>query len=309
MPNEPRPHRHHRPPDANDRLGLAFAGAGSVGLGLAMVLSRFAYEAGANGLALGTARAAFIVPALYVFCRLTRRSLRLPRGDWLQCVGLGVFTAMGFYGHIGSIEYIPVGLAAILFFTFPPIIGVLQATVGREPPGFLKSLALVVAFGGIALMLGVSVDSADPRGIALALISGACVGWNTFWTARRVPHVDGVVTVFHMSTVACAILVSVALLSGEARLPEGAAGWTGMAAVVVLQAVALPLFYLSLPRIGSLKAGMLANVQPVVSIVLAFLVLGELMTPAQLAGGALVLAGIWMMQRADARPGKTAGPG
>ena len=47
---------------------------------------------------------------------------------------------------------------------------------------------------------------------------------------------------------------------------------------------------------------MIANVQPVVSILLAFLILGELMTPAQLAGGALVLTGIWLMQRADAKP-------
>ena len=75
-----------------------------------------------------------------------------------------------------------------------------------------------------------------------------------------------------------------------------------MAAVVALQAVSLPLFYLGLPRIGSLKAGMIANVQPLFSIVLAFLILGELMTPTQLGGAALVLGGIWMMQRADARP-------
>ena len=299
--------RYRRLPDANDRLGLAFSLAGSFGLGLAMVLSRFAYEAGANGLALGTARAVFFVPALFVFCYLTRRSMRLPRGDWLHCAGLGLFTAMGFYGHIGAIEYISVGLAAILFFTFPPIIGVLHATVAREPPGLAKSVALAIAFGGLALMLGVSFDTADPRGIILALVSGACVGWNTFWTARRIPHVDGVVAVFHMGTVAFVVLVSIALVSGEALLPEGTAGWMGLLAVVFLQTLSLPLFYLALPRIGSLKAGMIANAQPVVSIVLAYLIIGETMTPAELSGGALVLVGIWMMQRADARPRRRGG--
>ncbi len=303
MRNEPRP-RYRRLPDANDRPGLAFSFAGSLGLGLAMVLSRFAYDAGANGLALGTARVVFIVPALYLFCRLTRRSLRLPLGDWLHCAGLGFFTAMGFYGHIGAIEYIPVGLAAILFFTFPPIIGVLHATVAREPPGLAKSLALMIAFGGIATMLGVSFDSADPRGIVLALLAGICVGWNTFWTARRLSHVDAIVAVFHMSTVAFVILVGISLVSGKALFPEGSVGWTALAAVVALQALSLPLFYLGLPRIGSLKAGMIANVQPVCSIVLAFLIIGEVMTPAQLAGGALVLTGIWLMQRADAKPRK-----
>ena len=290
-----------RPIDPNDRPGLLLAVFASTGLGLAMVLSRFAYEAGANGLALGTARAVFFVPALFLFCRLSGRSLRLPPGDWLHCAGLGLFMAIGFYGHIGAIEYIPIGLAAILFFTFPPIIGVLQAVVAREPPGLAKSAALAIAFGGLALMLGVSFESADPRGIALALGAAACVAWNTFWTARRVPHVDGVVAVFHMGTVAFVVLVSASLLGGKALLPETAVGWMGLGAVVALQTLSLPVFYLVLPRIGSLKAGMMGNVQPLVSIVLAFLIFGELMTPLQLAGGAMVLGGIWLMQRADGK--------
>ena len=290
-----------RPVDPNDRLGLSLAVAASSGLGLAMVVSRFAYDAGANGLALGTARAVFFVPALFLFCHLTGRALRLPRADWLHCVGLGFLTAMGFYGHIGAIEYIPVGLAAILFFTFPPMIGVMQAVVAREPPGLAKSAALAVAFGGLALMLGVSFDSTDPRGMALALGAAACVGWNTFWTARRVPHVDGVVAVFHMGVIAFVVLVAVCLVSGSAILPATTGGWVGLAVVVGLQTLSLPLFYVALPRIGPVKAGMMANVQPLVSIVLAFLVFGELMTPLQLGGGAMVLGGIWLMQRADGR--------
>ena len=295
-----------RPPgrraiDPNDRLGLFLAVAACTGLGVSMVVSRFAYDGGANGLALGTARAVFFVPALFLFCRLTGRALRLVRSDWLHCAGLGLLTAMGFYGHIGAIEYIPVGLAAILFFTFPPMIGVMQAVVARDPPGLAKSAALAIAFGGMALMLGVSFESTDPRGLALALGAAACVGWNTFWTARRVPHLDGVVAVFHMGVIAFVVLVSISLISGKALLPSTTGGWTGLVIVVALQTLSLPLFYLALPRIGPLKAGMMGNVQPLVSIVLAFLVFGELMTPLQLAGGAMVLGGIWLMQRADGK--------
>ena len=44
---------------------------------------------------------------------------------------------------------------------------------------------------------------------------------------------------------------------------------------------------------------MLANVQPLSSIVLAFLVFGELLSGLQLVGGGMVLAGIWLMQRQD----------
>lgn len=291
-------------PNPNDALGMTFAITSSLGMGLAMVLARYAYEGGANGLAVGTARSILFVPAVFAFCVLTRRNLRVPVADWLQCAGLGFFMAMGFYGHVGSIEYISVGLAAILFFTFPPIVGVLNAIVAKEPPGPAKTLALLVAFGGLALMLGVSFESADPRGIALALGAGLCIAWNTFWTARRVPHIDGAVAVFHMGVVAFFVLVSIAVLSGKAQLPDTNVGWVGLVSVAVLQTLSLPVFYLALPRIGSVKASMLGNVQPLFSIALAFLLFGELMTPAQFAGGAMVLAGIWLMQRSDSRPTK-----
>ena len=288
-------------PNPNDGLGLFLAVTSSLGLGLAMVMSRYAYDGGANGLALGTARAIFFVPVLYAFCRLTGRSLKLSRSDWRQCALLGIFMATGFYGHVGAIEFIPVGLAAVLFFTFPPMIGILQAVVAKEPPGLGKTIALVVAFMGLTLMLGFSFESAEPRGIVLALGAALCIAWNTFWTARRVPHIDGVVSVFHMGVVAMLILLTVSLFTGKALLPATGVGWTGLIVVALLQTISLPLFYLALPRIGSLKAGMMGNVQPLISIVLAFLLFGELMSVAQFAGGAMVLFGVWLMQQIDTR--------
>ena len=46
---------------------------------------------------------------------------------------------------------------------------------------------------------------------------------------------------------------------------------------------------------------MLGNIQPVTSIVAAFALFGEWLTPVQLVGGAMVIAGILIMQRHDAR--------
>ena len=45
----------------------------------------------------------------------------------------------------------------------------------------------------------------------------------------------------------------------------------------------------------------MGNVQPLISIVLAFLLFGELMSVAQFAGGAMVLFGVWLMQQIDTR--------
>ena len=264
-----------------------------------MTVSRYAYDDGANGLGVSTARAIFFVPAVYLFCRLSGRVIRLSRQDWLQVAGLGLLMGAAYYGHLGAIEFISVGLAAILFFTFPPIIGLIQTYVFREPPGRLKALALTVSFGGLALMLGVSVGNANPIGMAMALGAAVCVACNTVWTARRLPHVDGVVVVLHMAIVAAAALIIACLITGQAVLPKSSIGWAGLAGVIVLQALCLPLYYLALPRIGALKTGMVGNLQPVVSIVVAYLLFTEVLTLAQLLGGGLVLGGIALMQRVD----------
>ena len=72
----------------------------------------------------------------------------------------------------------------------------------------------------------------------------------------------------------------------------------------VADRISLPLFYLALPKVGALKAGMVVNLQPVVSIVAAYLLFAEIMTLVELAGGAMVLLGIWMMQRLDKMPSR-----
>ena len=71
--------------------------------------------------------------------------------------------------------------------------------------------------------------------------------------------------------------------------------------VVSLQAASIPLYFAAMRRVGALKSSMVTNVQPVVSIVAAFVLYGELLTPVQLAGGALTLAAVWWTQRLDSR--------
>jgi DME family drug/metabolite transporter len=288
-------------PDPNDRLGLAAAVAAATGLGLAVAFSRMAYEGGTNGLTVTTARALLMVAGLFALCRLTRRRLRLAPRDHLHLLGLGVLMAMMFYGNVGSVEFIPVGLAALLFYTFPPMVALITIVVVRERVPAARLAAIVTAFAGLAVMLGASLADSDPLGVALALGAAASAAWNSVWVARKLGPHDPLVLTFHMALVAAVLLVAVSVGSGMLQAPLTPSGWLGAALVVGLQASSIPLYFIALPRIGALKSSMVSNVQPVVSIVAAFVLYGELLAPAQFAGGALVLGAVWWMQRADTR--------
>ena len=287
--------------DPGDARGIAFALLSAVGLGLAVAAARYAFEGGTNGLTVASARSLVLAAGLFVYCRATGRSLGLRRADRRRCAGLGLLMAIGFYGHVGAVEYISIGLTALLFFTFPPLIGLIQAVLDRTWPALAKTIALATAFAGLTTMLGASLGASDPRGVALVLGSAIAVALNSVGIVRSVGHINPLVALFHMAVTAAVTLSVLTLATSSVRLPISGTGWAGMFGVIALQCASLPLYFVAVTRIGALKSAMLANLQPVTSIIAARVLFGELLGAAQLAGGAMVLAGVMLMQRHDAR--------
>ena len=296
-----RPPTRSRAFGSDNTRGTALALLSAIGLGLAVAVARYAYEGGTNGLTVVSIRSLVLVAGLYVYCRATGRSLRLRRTDRRRCAVLGVLMVMGFYGNVGAVEYISIGLTALLFFTFPPLIALIQAVGDRAWPAPVKVVALATAFTGLATMLGASLGASDPRGVAMALGAAVGVALNSVGVVRLLGHVNPLVAMFHMAVTATVVLVALTVVTGSIQWPVTGAGWAGSCGVVVLQGVSLPLYYLAIVRIGALKSAMLSNVQPVTSIIAARALFGELLGAAQIAGGAMVLAGIILMQWHDAR--------
>ncbi len=294
-----------RPRDAH---GVLLALLSAVGLGLAIAIARYAYEGGTNGLTVAVVRSLALAGALFVYCRATGRTLGLRRTDRLRCAALGLLMSMGFYGNVGAVEFISIGLTALLFFTFPPLIALIQTVTDRAWPAPAKVVAVATAFAGLATMLGASLGASDPRGVALVLGAAVAVALNSVGMVRLAGHIHPLVAMFHMAVTAAVALPALALATGSVQLPVSGAGWAGMLGVVTLQCVSLPLYYVAVARIGALKAAMLTNVQPVVSITAARALFGELLGATQLVGGAMVLAGVMLMQWHDGRSRRRPAP-
>jgi DME family drug/metabolite transporter len=126
-------------------------------------------------------------------------------------------------------------------------------------------------------------------------------GVQVTWTSRVMKGRDTLVVMFHMALVAAvALTVAVPSLTGFTP-PVTTLGWIGAAGVILLQGCSIPLYFAAIPRIGAETSAIINNLQPVTSIVAAFLLFGEAMTPAQFAGGAMVIGGILLLQLAGKR--------
>ena len=283
------------------RYGVPLGLLGAIGLGLAVAVARYAYEGGTNGVTIAATRGVVMTIGLLVHCLVQGRSLRLPAPALWHTIGLGALSSTMLYGLIGAVEYIPVGLAILLFFTFPPIIAVINFVILRDSLTRARVTAVAVAFLGLVLMLGVSVLSVDLRGVALALMAGIATAWNAVWLGRKLSREDGIVVMFYMSLVASTILVAIAYGGGFVVWPTADIGWVGIAGVVVLQGVSVNIYYQVILWIGALKSSIITNIQPLASILAAWILFDEVLTPTQLLGGALVLGGILYMQWAETR--------
>ncbi len=279
----------------------------AVFLGAAVAVSRFAFDGGASGIVVSVFRSGFIVLVLVTGIRLAGRTMKIPT-KLLPMVALnGVLMGLMAYGNIGSVEFISIGLASLLFFTFPIIIAVLVMALRIEHVSMPKIFAVTVAFIGLAIMLGVSLGSIDGRGAALALMGSVATAVNAILVARHFRQVDVLALTLYFSVAATVTLTVIAIFITEVNLPVTSGGWGGMVGVAVFQAIGTPLYFYAITKIGALKAGMVVNIQPVTSIFLAWLLFAEVLSALQALGGAMVLLSIAFMQWADLRklPTKT----
>ena len=281
--------------------GILFAVLCSVGLGLAVAFGRLAFDGGTTPLTLGLCRAAFSVLVMGVLCRLAGVTLRLQRGFLLQMLFAGVLFSHMAFGNIGATKYIPVSLAALLFFVYPPLVALLNGAVDRRRPGVVKIAAMLTAFAGLALMLGIDIDRLDLRGVALGLTSGLACAVNIVWISRRARGLHPFQIVFYQSCVATVVLGALTFRLDAFAWPEIESGWWALCLVVALQSASIPLYYFSIQRIGTEPAAMLNNLQPVTSIAAAIVLFQELLTIETVTGAAMVLGGILLMQWDDTR--------
>ncbi len=287
--------------DREQFLGLTLALLCGIILGSAVAVSRFAYDGGASGITVAVFRAFFIVMVLTVGIKLAGRSFKIPRKLLPMAIVNGILMGVMSYGNIGAVEFISIGLASLLFFTFPIIIAVLVMVLRIEYVSRLKVIATLLAFVGLAIMLSVSIGNVDGRGTALSLMGAVATAVNAILVARYFKHVDVFAVTLYFSAVAMVFLLLVAIFFMEARLPTTRVGWSGMVGVAALQAIGTPLYFYAIAKVGALKTGIVTNVQPVTAIFEAWVLFDEVLGALQALGGALVLFAIGLMQWADLR--------
>jgi drug/metabolite transporter (DMT)-like permease len=163
----------------------------------------------------------------------------------------------------------------------------------------------------VLVLASAGTGDLDPLGTALGL--GAAVVYSAYILVTDSIAARMRTRVF--STLVCSG-AAVTLTAGSALLGQlrpgdlTVAGWGWLACIALVSTVAaVSLLFAGIARVGPTVASILSTVEPVVTVVLAFLVFREVLGPAQLLGGGLVLASVFTLhaRRRPCEPAYAAG--
>jgi drug/metabolite transporter (DMT)-like permease len=294
------------------RTGALICLASAVAFGAMGIFGKLAYEEGAT---VGTLLAVRFVLAAALFWALVfatgaaRRLRTLPRRDIGLALALG---AVGYSAQAGAyfvaLERLDASLLSLLLYTFPAMVTVAAIALGREQASRRTAGALVLASGGLFLVLaGAGAGALDPVGTLLGITAAVVYTTYILTSAGVAQRVGPVLLSALVCTSAATTLTIATALAGD--LHPGsltATGFGGVAAIAVVSTVgAVGLFFAGLKRVGASTAWIRSTAEPVTPVVLVFESVGVWLRPGRRGGGALVLGAVLFLS-APARRGAPA---
>ncbi len=281
----------------NPALGALLAGATCIAL--SPIFVRLS-EAGPTATAFW--RVALAVPALWVLCWMkpTARARRYS-GKWplLAAAGLAFAGDLGFW-HT-SIKLTSVANSTLLANLASIFVTLAAWLFLRQRPTRLFLTGLGAALIGVTLLVHSSLEfsstglAGDALGVLTAMFYAAYI------LAVKGLRDRGETTLHLMavtSTVTALLLFPVALATGERMLPASAAGWwTLLGLALVSHAAGQGLIAYALAHLPAAFSSVSLLFQPVMAALFAWVLLAEPLAALQVAGGLVVLAGIYLARR------------
>jgi len=236
---------------------------------------------------------------------LGQNPLRLPRARLIALLGIGafVYTAQSLTFFI-ALRSLPASLVVLIAYIYPSLVVLAGWLFLRRSVSSWHLVALVASFAGVAMLVGgarfhlswaLVLAIASPTIYTVYILVGERV-------MTSVPAIAASAVIMSGAAMAFCLL---AALNHELALPRNAGGWAvGVGIALVPTMIAISLFLAGLPRVGASRAALLSTWEPVVTVLLAVVILGDRLSAGQVIGGMLVIVAVTVVQVAHLwRPG------
>jgi len=286
--------------------GTAMVLGSATGFATLAIFAKLAYASG-----LGTEQTLafrFLLAAigmLVLAVVIGQNPLRLNRKQLVTLLALGglVYTGQSLTYFV-ALRSLPASLVVLIAYIYPSLVVVAGWLFLRRTVSGWHWLALAASFAGVALLVG-GTRFEFSWALVLAVASPTIYTGYILIGERVMTSVPAVAASAVIMSGAALAFCLLAALNHELALPRNANGWAvGVGIALFPTMVAISLFMAGLPRVGAARAALISTVEPVITVVLAVVLLGDRLSAVQVVGGLLVLLAVIVVQAAHLwRPG------
>jgi len=279
------------------RRGLVSTLIASFFLGWAPILGKMAYQEGVAPFALAAYRTLGAALALWcVFAIFWRHEMRISWRGLGGCISIGAVNGFGSLLYYPSLQRLDASLASLLN-TLYPLWVVLFLFAAGQPLTRLTMVRLGLSMIGVYLLTRTDGREPDWLGVMLMVASAAMYGWHLVlgqWVLADVPSRTGAL---YILTAMAVVVMLAGLLKGGLAEPISIQGWGAILSLALTTLLSRLAMFSALQRVGGIEASLGGLLELLLSLLLAFLLLGERLTWVQWAGGALLIFSMLLVSR------------
>lgn len=293
-----------------DLLGYGLAFAGAALFSTKGIFIKLAFARGVSVEATLALRMMTALPVYLVILAMLLRNEKLRRALTLRTLlGAMAVGALGYYVSsyldFAGLSFVSAQYERLVLFTYPFFVLLFGVWFFGDRMNWKLVPAMLVSYGGLLVIFAWNL-TVEPQGLVAGtlLVLGSALTFAFYQhLAKRQMLALGTMlfTCIGMSTAAVLAIGQSLIVDGAARYGTFDAPIWGIGLMLGIFGTVLPSFLLNggIARIGARATSSTASFGPIVTIVLAVIVLGEAFTPIHAVGTGLVLLGSWLFARID----------
>lgn len=268
-----------------------------IGIAYRLILDRFDVSP-LGVVAIRASTSALVLTTVILLRARLRQELRIAAGANVRGPLLlaGILSGTGFYvALIYTFEFAGVAVGTVLLYFAPSIVAFGAWVIFRDRITRLQQVALVCSLLGIIAVSGLLAGGETFRaaGVALGLVSAICYASYSLLGQVLLRSLSPMVVVALTGVVgSVGIWILKVLVEGPSFPSLEATLWIAGVTGVGTTLAPLMLYTWGLSKLGAARASLLTTIEPVIAVALAFVILNETLTAAQIGGGVLVVASV-----------------
>lgn len=282
----------------NYTTGALLALFSATGFATLPILIKFAYDAGLSTNSILTIR--FALSALLLFCTLKFRGI----SPFVPARQAGILFLLGSLGFAStsltfteSLRYLSASLTSVVFHIYPTLVAILSFLVGDERPKKKTFCALILCFCGLLLVVGLSIASINITGISLAITSALLYAIYAVAGNHVRSTANSLIVTLYICIGGTFIFGLSGVIQNDLSFQLPLASWLVMLAMALFATlIGILGFFSAMSHIGATKTCIISTTEPLITVLLAFCLLGEHMDFCQLMGGLLIASSIIILQ-------------